>query len=65
LAVHLDAKLAVAGERNPTELDFEILILQQVLDSNSNVCFDEWMVAVGSQKSLAHGLGHSPLFNHS
>ena len=37
LAVHLDAKLAVAGERNPTELDFEILILQQILDRNSNV----------------------------
>jgi hypothetical protein len=52
LAVRLDPKLAVAGERNPGEPGFEILISQQFLDRNSNVGFHKCMVAVGLQKSL-------------
>jgi hypothetical protein len=35
------------------------------LDRNSNVRFDKGMVAIGMQKSLVHGLGHSQLFHHS
>jgi hypothetical protein len=58
-------KEAVAGERNPGELGFEILIFQQILDRNSNVRFHELMVAIGLQQSLGHDLVHSPVFNHS
>jgi hypothetical protein len=41
LAVHLGAKVAMAGEGNPGGLDFEILISQRILDRNSNVSFDK------------------------
>jgi hypothetical protein len=59
LAVRFDPKVAVAGERNPGEPGFEILISQRLLDRNSNVYFHKCMAAVGLQKSLMHGLVQS------
>ena len=65
LAVHLDPKLAIVGERNPGKLDFEVLISLQILDRNSNVCFHKGMVPTGLQKSLMHGLVQSPSYINS
>jgi hypothetical protein len=62
LAVHLDAKLAVAGIRNLRKLDFEILPSQQILDRNSNVRFHKSMVTTGLQKSSVHDSVHSPSY---
>jgi hypothetical protein len=61
LAVHLDPKLAVAGERNLRKLDFEISISLQIFDRNSQVHLHKRMVARTLQKSPVH----SQLFNHS
>ena len=54
LAVQLDPKLAVAGERNAGKLDFKIFISLQVFDRNSQVRFHKRMVARGLQKSRVH-----------
>jgi hypothetical protein len=61
LAVHHDPKLAVAGTRNPSKLDFEIFVSLQICDRNSQVRFPKHMVARGLQKSPVYG----QLFNHS
>lgn len=62
LAIHLDAKLAVVAERNPRNVDFEILITFQILDRNTNVCFHKPMIATGLQKSPVHDFMHSQSF---
>jgi hypothetical protein len=58
VAIHLDPELAVAGERNPSELDFKIFITLKIFDRNSHVRFHAGMVAAALQKPLMHGLVH-------
>jgi hypothetical protein len=62
LAVHLDPKPAVAGEQKLDDLDFTILISQQILDRNSNGWLHKHMPAVGLEKSLMHGLVQRPSY---
>ena len=65
LAVHPDPELAVAGEGNPSKLDFEILIASNILDRNSNVCFHKYMISTALQKSRVHGLVQSQSYINS
>ena len=46
-------------------MDFEIFVSPKIFDRNSNVRFHKCMVATGLQKSPAHDLMHSQLFNRS
>jgi len=65
LAVHFDATLAISGERNPGDRDFEIFISLKIFDRNSNLRFHKSMVAIGLQKSPMHDAMHGPSFNNS
>jgi hypothetical protein len=58
LAIHLDPELVVAGERNPSKLDFKIFISLKIFDTNWHVRLHKGMVAAVLQKPLMHGLVH-------
>ena len=50
----LDA--AIAGERNPSKLDFKVIISLKIFDRNLRVRFHKGVVAAPLQKSPMHGL---------
>ena len=54
----------LSDERNLRELVLELCISLELFDKNANVRFHRWVFATGLQKSPAHDLVHSQLFDH-
>ena len=54
----------VMGERNPGDLDFEVLISLKIFDRNSKVRFYKVMAAIRRQRTPVHNGAHGPSFNH-
>ena len=50
LTVHPDPELALRGEGNPHELDFEVFIARIILDRNSQVRFHKLMKILAVRK---------------
>jgi len=65
LAILPAPELAFAGERNPGELAFEVLISLKILDEKSQARFRKRMAARCLHKSPVHAIVHSQSFNYS